>query len=93
MRSDQQPGRVLVRAPQPEAARARRLHEHGQAILAYIVETNADPKPFVRTKSADDILASLARFCQRTFDSNTSVPMRSKGKKVGKSYGRKLVTA
>ena len=39
------------------------------AILACIAETNADPKPFVWTKSADDILASVARFCQRTSNS------------------------
>ncbi len=41
-----------------------------QAILAYIAETNADPKPFVWTKTADDILASVARFCQRTSNSD-----------------------
>ena len=35
------------------------------AILAYIAETNADPKPFTWTKTADDILASVAKFCQR----------------------------
>ncbi|MCE3250720.1 MAG: family transposase [Geminicoccaceae bacterium] len=40
------------------------------AIHAYIAETNADPKPLVWTKSADDILASLARFCQRASDSH-----------------------
>jgi len=39
------------------------------AILGYIAETNADPKPFVWTKTADDILASVARFCQRTSNS------------------------
>jgi transposase len=39
------------------------------AILAYIAETNADPKPFAWTKTADDILASVARFCQRTSNS------------------------
>ena len=39
------------------------------AILAFIAETNADPKPFTWTKTADDILASVARFCQRTSDS------------------------
>ena len=39
------------------------------AILAHIAETNADPKPFVWTKTADDILASVARFCQRTSNS------------------------
>jgi transposase len=40
------------------------------AILAHIAETNADPKPFVWTKAADDILASVARFCLRTSNSN-----------------------
>ncbi|HEX6016395.1 MAG TPA: IS630 family transposase [Geminicoccaceae bacterium] len=40
------------------------------AIHAYITETNADPKPFVWTKNADDILASVARFCQRTSNSD-----------------------
>jgi transposase len=39
------------------------------AILAHIAETNAAPKPFVWTKAADDILASVARFCQRTSNS------------------------
>jgi len=39
------------------------------AIQAYIAETNADPKPLAWTKSADDILASVARFCQRTSNS------------------------
>jgi transposase len=40
------------------------------AIHAYIAETNADPKPFVWTKTADDILASVARFCLRTSNSS-----------------------
>jgi transposase len=40
------------------------------AITAYIAETNADPKPFVWTKTADDILASVARFCLRTSNSD-----------------------
>ncbi len=40
-----------------------------EAILAYIAETNADPKPFVWTKTADDILASVARFYQQTSNS------------------------
>jgi transposase len=39
------------------------------AIHAYIAASNADPKPFVWTKSADDILASISRFCQRTSNS------------------------
>ena len=32
-------------------------------ILAFIDRHNADPKPFRWTKSADDILASIERFC------------------------------
>jgi hypothetical protein len=39
------------------------------AILAHIAETNAAPKPFVWTRTADDILGSVARFCQRTSNS------------------------
>ena len=39
------------------------------AIAAYIDATNADPKPFRWTKSADDILASINRFCLRTLES------------------------
>jgi transposase len=40
------------------------------AILAYVDQTNAEPKPFVWTKSADTILASVGRFCQRTSNSD-----------------------
>ncbi len=39
------------------------------ALRAYIAETNADPRPFVWTKSADQILASISRFCKRTSNS------------------------
>jgi len=39
------------------------------AIQGYIDHTNAEPRPFVWTKSADDILASVKRFCQRTSNS------------------------
>jgi transposase len=38
------------------------------AILAYIDTVNADPKPFRWTKSADDILATIQRFCLSTLD-------------------------
>lgn len=37
-----------------------------QAIYRYVDATNQDPKPFVWTKSADQILESIARFCRRT---------------------------
>ena len=36
------------------------------AIQAFIDAHQADPKPFIWTKSADEILASIARFAQRT---------------------------
>jgi transposase len=39
------------------------------AIRSYLDQYNADPKPFVWTKSADDILASIERFCLRTSNS------------------------
>jgi len=41
-----------------------------QAILAYITATNANPKPFTWTKTADHILASVARFCNRISNSD-----------------------
>ena len=37
-----------------------------KAIKAYIEATNDDPKPFRWTKTANDILASIQRFCLRT---------------------------
>jgi transposase len=40
------------------------------AIKQYIAAGNTDPRPFVWTKTADDILASVARYCQRTTDSH-----------------------
>jgi len=33
-------------------------------IHAFIDQDNAEPKPFRWTKSADDILASIERFCR-----------------------------
>jgi transposase len=36
------------------------------AIRRHIEATNAAPRPFVRTKGADEILDSVRRFCQRT---------------------------
>src|SRR3974390_1891770 len=36
------------------------------AIDEYLAQTNEHPRPFVWTKSADDILAAVARCCQRT---------------------------
>lgn len=39
------------------------------AIDTYLRYQNENPKPFAWTKSADDILATISRFCQRTSDS------------------------
>jgi transposase len=38
------------------------------AIEAFITQHNKNPKPLRWTKSADDILASVERFCRRTLD-------------------------
>jgi transposase len=39
------------------------------AIKRYLSITNKTPRPFIWTKTADEILASVARFCRRTSDS------------------------
>lgn len=39
------------------------------AIRNYIDSHNQQPKPFIWTKTADEILASVPRFCQRTLES------------------------
>ena len=46
----------------------RSTQELEQAIRDYIDTVNANPKPFKWTKSADDILATIKRFCLRTLD-------------------------
>jgi len=45
------------------------------AIQAFIDAHQADPRPFVWTKSADEILASIARFAQRTVDARAAQSM------------------
>jgi len=42
------------------------------AIREFIDAHHADPKPFVWTKTADQILASIARFAQRTLDAQAA---------------------
>jgi len=44
------------------------VRELETAITEYIEATNANPKPFRWTKTADDILASIRRFCLRTIN-------------------------
>src|SRR5712692_9365936 len=47
----------------------RSTRELEAAIRRYIEITNTRPKPFVWTKTADEILASVARFCHRISNS------------------------
>jgi len=47
----------------------RSTRELEAAIRRYIDITNARPRPFVWTKTADEILASVARFCHRISNS------------------------
>lgn len=52
---------------QPLQRGAHRSTEELEAAIArYLNAHNDDPKPFVWTKSAVEILASVARVCQRT---------------------------
>ena len=47
----------------------RSTRQFEQAIRQYLDIHNANPRPFVWAKSADDILASIERFCLRTSNS------------------------
>jgi transposase len=44
----------------------RSVRELETTIKRYLATTNASPQPFVWTKTADEILANVARFCART---------------------------
>ncbi len=47
----------------------RSTRELETAIEEYLAVSNEHPKPFVWTKTADQILAKLARYCQRIYNS------------------------
>ena len=47
----------------------RSVNELKNAIRQYLSITNTNPKPFVWTKTADQILETIARFCKRTSNS------------------------
>lgn len=47
----------------------RSTRELEEAIRRYIEITNRHPQPFIWTKTADEILASVGRFCKRISDS------------------------
>jgi transposase len=47
----------------------RSVRELQDAIRKYVATTNTSPKPFIWTKTADEILATIASFCMRTSNS------------------------
>jgi len=55
----------------------RSIAELEAAIKTYIDTKNSDPKPFLWTKSADEILANIKRFCQRTIDAKLKLSQTS----------------
>ena len=57
---------ALLTEQQIKRGAHRSTKELEAAISAYIQARNENPKPFRWTKSADDILASIERFCRRT---------------------------
>lgn len=60
---------ALISERQIKRATHRSTVELERAIRQYLDIYNKDPKPFIWTKSADEILASVARFCKRISDS------------------------
>jgi hypothetical protein len=60
----------LLSARQLRRGTFRSTRSLEQAVRRYIAATNENPKPFIWTKSADDILASVQRFCERTSNSH-----------------------
>ena len=60
----------VLSARQLKRGRFRSTWALEKAIREYIAHNNASPRPFVWTKTADDILASVADFCQRTSNSH-----------------------
>lgn len=60
---------ALITERQIKRGAHRSTRELEAAIREYLSVHNENPKPFVWTKTADQILASVARFCQRISDS------------------------
>jgi transposase len=59
----------LLSQKQLRRATHRSTRQLEDAIRHYLEVTNADPKPFVWTKTADEILDKLANYCSRISDS------------------------
>lgn len=61
-----------LRTKQLRRGAHRSVSELETAIREFIDAHHADPKPFVWIKTADEILASIARFAQRTADAEAA---------------------
>ena len=61
------------------AASSRSVPQLKAAIQAFIDAHHENPKPFVWTKTADEILASIARFAERTADARAIILSRTIG--------------
>lgn len=60
---------ALLTQKQIKRGAHRSTRQLEDAIKRYVKITNESPKPFVWTKTADEILDAVARFCMRTSDS------------------------
>jgi transposase len=60
---------ALLTQKQIKRGSHRSTVELERAIREYLDIYNEDPQPLIWTKSADEILASIARFCERISDS------------------------
>ena len=60
---------ALLSEKQIKRGTHRSTVELERAIRTYLATYNTDPRPFIWTKSADQILESLGRFCKRISDS------------------------
>src|SRR3954454_5585258 len=61
-------------------------------IRAWIETWNDDPRPFVWTKTADQILDSIARYCEQSINHDTSDP-RSRRSPSSRSVSARIVRA
>ncbi len=59
---------ALLSERQIKRASHRSTRELERDIRAFLKHTNEHPKPFIWTKSADQILATIRRFCQYTLE-------------------------
>ncbi|MCC8962434.1 hypothetical protein H8A95_08895 [Bradyrhizobium sp. Pear76] len=62
-------------------------------ITSFIERHNADPKPFQWSKSADDILASIERFCRYDAPAENDVMLRTSGSDTSAKPSRHVQSA